>query len=136
DILLSGSRAVPGLQAGDSNGGWAVTVTVPVATPLGTYHLIACADDAKAIAEVDEGNNCTATNSTVQVTLPDLVEKGVTGVPASIQRGKAFVATDTVSNAGAIGAGATTTRYYLSKDTAKGVGDILVTGMRAVPALA
>jgi len=42
DTLLTGSRAVPGL-AGDASQSGTVTVTMPAATPLNTYFLLACA---------------------------------------------------------------------------------------------
>jgi len=102
---------------------------------LGSYHLIACADDSKVVAEVDDGNNCTATSSTVQIALPDLGATSLTGVPAIIQRGKSFVVSETTWNVSPVASAATTTRYYLSKDTAKGAGDTLMTGSRAVPVL-
>ena len=59
DTLLTGSRAVPALAAGASHSG-TVTVTIPAATPLNTYFLLACADDLSAVAETNEGNNCIA----------------------------------------------------------------------------
>ena len=67
DTLLSGSRNVPGLAAGGTHSGTA-TVTIPGATPLNTYFLLACADDAKSVAEIDEANNCKASSTTVTVT--------------------------------------------------------------------
>jgi hypothetical protein len=69
DRLLDGSRAVPALLAGASSSG-TVLVTVPPATPLGTYYLLACADDLKVVKESKEGNNCRASASQVQVTAP------------------------------------------------------------------
>ena len=41
-----------------------------------------------------------------------------------------------VRNQGGSAAAASTTRYYLSADTVRGTGDRLLTGSRAVPALA
>jgi hypothetical protein len=57
-----------------------VTLTIPAATPLTAYFLLACADDANAVGESDEGdattvvgetneaNNCTASGATMTVT--------------------------------------------------------------------
>jgi hypothetical protein len=69
DVLLAGSRAVPALAPGASSTGPVVVVTPPT-TPLGTYYLLACADDLKVVKESKEGNNCRASASKVQVTAP------------------------------------------------------------------
>jgi hypothetical protein len=45
DKLLTGTRSVPTLGPGASSTG-TLTVTVPTTTTLGTYYLLACADDA------------------------------------------------------------------------------------------
>ena len=139
DTLLTGSRAVPGLAAGASSSG-TVTVTIPAATPLNNYVLLACADDTNSVAETNEGNNClTASGSaTVTVTRPDLVETTATTTPAAPVRapGTTFSVTDTARNAGAVASGGSTTRYYLSLDGVKSAGDTLLTGSRGVPGLA
>jgi subtilisin family serine protease len=62
DILLTGTRAVPGLAAGATSQGL-VTVTIPSTTPLNTYSLLVCADDLNAVAESNEGNNCIVASS-------------------------------------------------------------------------
>jgi subtilase family serine protease len=67
DALLTGSRTVPGLAAGGSHSG-TVTVTIPAATPLNTYFLLACADGPNTVVETDESNNCKASSTTVTVT--------------------------------------------------------------------
>jgi len=67
DTLLTGSRAVPGLAAGASHTG-AVTVTIPAATVPNTYFLVACADDGNIVAEIDDGNNCKASGTTMTIT--------------------------------------------------------------------
>ncbi len=136
DTLLTGSRGVAGLAGGASQSG-TVTVTIPAATPLGTYFLLACADDLNAVAESNEGNNCIASaTATVTVTRPDLVENTVSAPPATKARGTSFPVTDTVQNVGAVASGASATRYYLSLDAVKSAGDALLTGSRTVPALA
>ena len=37
-----------------------MTLTIPVATALGAYRLLACGDDTGLVAEASEGNNCLA----------------------------------------------------------------------------
>src|SRR5207247_10387095 len=66
----------------------------------------------------------------------DLMEKAVTNPPASVGRKASLSVTDTTMNQGAVAAGASTTRYYLSVDTQKSSNDILLSGSRAVPGLA
>ncbi len=68
DIGL-GARDVSGLAAGASSRG-SRSVTVPAATKIGSYRLIACADSAKRVAESSEGNNCRASASDVVVLPP------------------------------------------------------------------
>jgi subtilase family serine protease len=135
DALLVGSRAVPGLAAGAIHSGTA-TITIPAATPLNTYFLLACADDLARVTESDEANNCVASpTAAVTVTRPDLVETAVSAPPATKQRGTTFTVTDTAQNIGAVGSGPSATRYYLSLDAVKGAGDTLLTGSRTVPGL-
>ena len=66
DTLLVGARAVGVLPAGNTSMG-SLSVTVPSATPLGTYHLLACADDYNAVVELVETNNCRSSAGTVLV---------------------------------------------------------------------
>jgi hypothetical protein len=75
-------------------------------------------------------------DSGVPPSFPDLIETAVSNPPATVLQGGSFSVTDTVQNQGSVGAGASTTRYYLSLDTAKSGGDVLLTGTRSVPALA
>jgi subtilase family serine protease len=136
DTLLAGSRPVPSLAGGASQSG-TVTVTIPAATPLHSYYLLACADDLNAVVEVGEGDNCVATASAVvTVTRPDLAQEGVSSPPTTKARGTTFAVTDTVHNVGPVPSGASSTRYYLSLDAVKGTGDLLLTGGRTVPGLA
>ena len=135
DVLLSGYRSIPVLAAGAVSSG-SVAVTVPATTALGSYRLLACADDLLAVRETDETNNCAASAVTVLVAWPDLVATTLTSPPAGAAPGTSFSVTDTVQNAGAVNAGASTVRYYLSVDPLKDGGDTLLTGYRSVPILA
>jgi subtilase family serine protease len=134
DVLLTGTRPVASLLAGTSSTG-SKQVTVPTSTPVGTYRVLACADDLKKVRETDETNNCLASAGTVQVEQPDLVTPSVSG-PAAGTVGQKVTLTDTVVNQGSGPAGASSTRYYLSPDAVWSAGDVLLTGTRAVVALA
>ena len=67
---------------------------------------------------------------------PDLVSTAVSEPPATKVRGTSFSVTDTVENQSAFNAGASRVQYYLSLDVVKNAGDRLLTGFRAVAALA
>jgi len=66
DILLTGTKSVSTLNAGSTSNANA-NVKVPSTAPTGVYYLLACADDLKVVSELDETNNCTASNTTVIV---------------------------------------------------------------------
>jgi hypothetical protein len=66
DTFLIGNRSVPSLGS-DATSNGTVTVTIPPTTALGTYYLLACADDLTQVAESSETNNCIASNTTVQI---------------------------------------------------------------------
>ena len=65
-MLLTPDRPVPALAEDEQSWG-TFTGTIPGGTAAGTYYLLACADDAGVIAESNEGNNCRASATTVQV---------------------------------------------------------------------
>jgi subtilase family serine protease len=114
-----------------------VTVTIPSGTAPGTYRLLACADDTKAVTESDEGNNCLAAGGAVTVARPDLVQQSVANPGGPIRRGTAFTLSDTVLNNTAVATPkSTTTRYYLSRDGVRNTGDVKLGGARTVPILA
>jgi hypothetical protein len=132
--LLGGSRAVPSLLPGATSSSVTTTLTVPNTLATGLYFLFACADDTSAIGEVNDTNNC-SDGYQVHVHLPDLAEVVVSPPPSFAKPGDKFVVVDTVQNLMPRSAAASTTRYYLSTDTTKGTGDVLLSGSRAVPAL-
>jgi hypothetical protein len=135
DKRLAGSRAVPGLAEDASSSGTA-SLTVKESVPRGTYFLVACADDLKAVAESNEKNNCRASAGVVRVLAADLVVTAISNPPASAPIGTTFTVADTARNQGDASAGASTTRYYFSTDETKGAGDARLVGERAVPSLA
>ena len=55
-------------------------------------------------------------------------------LPATKKRGTTFTVTDSTQNLGAVGAGASATRHFLSLDPVKSTNDILL-GTRSVPAV-
>ena len=138
DILLAGSRSVPALAPGAEHWG-TVPVTIPITTPPGAYRVLACSDGPNLVVESDEADNCKASTTAIQVnaaTPSDLRVAAMQDPPASAGAGGTFDTADTTKNFGPGAAGPSTTRYYLSLDTAKGAGDALLTPDRAVPALA
>ena len=135
DKLLSGKRSVPPL-APDATSTGLGKLTVAPSTKVGVYYLLACADDTTLVDEGNDTNNCLASSTTVHVRAPDLVEASVSNPPAMASPGESFSVTDTVTNAGNASAGPSTTRYYLSLDIKKTNTDPLLTGTRAITALA
>lgn len=134
DVVL-GSRSVTALEAGVSSTA-TPSVTLSSTTPLGVYYIIACADDTMRVPELQEQNNCGASQTTLTVTRADLSQTAVSNPPSAVAPGGAFSVTDTVTNRGGYTAGASTNRYYLSADAFKTTNDRLLTGSRSVAALA
>jgi hypothetical protein len=60
---------VPRLSPGRASAG-SETANLPVTAPLGTFRLIACADDPADVRERSARNNCLASDARVHVTLP------------------------------------------------------------------
>jgi hypothetical protein len=135
DVRLSASRRVGALAAGASSSG-AVTATIPAGVAAGRYYLVACADDAAAVAESSETDNCRASAGTVAVSGPNLTVSAVSNPPASVSVGSGFSVTDTTRNGGTATAGASATAYWISSDRAFSSEDRQLTGTRAVASLA
>jgi hypothetical protein len=132
--LGGGGRSVPSLTPGGTSLGSDV-VRVPITTEPRRYFLLACADDRKAVVEENEGNNCRAAASQVEVKAADLVITALSEPPASAPEGSSFPVSDTTRNNGNWPAGQSTTTYYLSLDKKKNTGDVIVAS-RVVPGLA
>jgi subtilisin family serine protease len=131
DIVLSGSRIIPELAAGATSAG-STSVTLPTSVAPGTYYIIAKADADNIAVETDEANNTTA--RMIQIG-GDLVVSALT-VPTKGGVGATIVVTDTTANSGAAAIVESATRFYLSRDTILNASDTLLSGARAVPALA
>ena len=134
DMRVTGDRKVPTLGASGTSTGL-VGLTVGPAIKVGVYYLLACADATNIESESDEGNNCLASTTTVDVRAPDLVETAVSNPPAMRLRGQSFSVTDTLGNVGNAESGASTTLYYLSPHVKKHSSDPQLTGSRNAPGL-
>jgi subtilase family serine protease len=130
DTPLDGARVVPPLAPGMSSTG-NTTVTIPGATPAGSYYLIAKADADNALAETSETNN---TRSSQTYVGSDVVV--ALTAPATGGAGAAIVVTDTTSNDGSGTTAASVTRFYLSSNSTWDAADIPLNGTHAVTALA
>jgi hypothetical protein len=135
DVLLAGTRSVVSLAPGAVSTG-SRSVTVPASTPLGVYHLFACADDTRKVAEARDDNNCARALGRVTVGWPDLITTAISNPPPIVGTGGTFSITDAALNQGNVTGGSSSTRYYLSLDGVKSAGDILLTGARSVAGLA
>ena len=67
DVLMGGSRNVPGLAQGAASSG-TTRVTIPAGTAMDTYYVLVCADDTELETETNEANNCLASAATMNVT--------------------------------------------------------------------
>jgi hypothetical protein len=92
DRLVNGSRSVPALAPGQRSRG-AAAVTIPPTTRLGTYFVLACADDLRKVTESSNRNNCRSSTSTLIVEQPpssqDLIaedlDAGIIDYPTSLE---------------------------------------------------
>jgi aqualysin 1 len=127
DTLLA-SIAIGALDGGKT----AITtagVTVPGATPLSYRYLIAEADAAAVQVEANEQNN---TRSRTIMIGSDYTVSALS-MATNIAAGSTFTINDTTRNGGAATTVSTTTRFYLSKDSVVGTGDVMLTARTVVP---
>jgi subtilase family serine protease len=113
-VDLGGTQAVPALDAGQTFGEQA-TVTIRATTPLGPYHVQACANAANAL-EHDRANNCRQSAGVIRVgPRADLAMLAVTvqNAPLAVARGGHVVVTTVVKNQGGGDASPTTTKILL-----------------------
>lgn len=125
------SRAVPALAAGTVSTA-TTTVTLPAATPDGTYYLIARADGLDTLPEASETNN---TRSFLIRVGADLTVTSLTP-PARAAAGTTIGITDITQNIGGGAAPASVTAFYLSANTVLDAGDTRLAPTRAVDPLA
>src|SRR5499427_2247954 len=120
DVLL-GSRTLAGLAPAGSSAG-VTNVTIPAGTANGSYFIVARADDLNQASESNEGNNTRAIAIRVG---PDLRVSSLTA-PAYAAAGGTISISDTTANLSASSpAAASTTRFFLSTNTALDAADIV-----------
>jgi len=127
-----GSRAVPALAPQSES--WATTTLTLPGGIGGTFWIIAVADGDGVVAEAAEDNNL-AVSQPLQVGANLVVFIDVAGTSALVDVGATITVTDQTRNDGAGAAPASTTAFYLSRDTTPSSDDALL-GTRAVPVLA
>jgi subtilase family serine protease len=130
DDVWLGSRTVQAVASGATDTA-TTSVTIPAATAVGTYYVVAVADASAAVPETTETNNIYYRQILVG---GDAIVSALT-VPSTGAPGSTIVVTDTTKNVGAGSIGATTTRFYLSANSSLDPGDTLLAEGRAVPAL-
>jgi subtilisin family serine protease/subtilase family serine protease len=108
------------------------TLHIPPSTATGSYWILAKADWDNTVAESSETNNVRASGS-IKIG-PDLTVSALTA-PGTGVAGGAISVSDTTNNQGGGTAGASTTRYYWSANTALDASDQIIGG-RAVGPLA
>ena len=134
--LLNGTRKISSLAPGGISVGSEI-VTIPTGTAVGTYHVLACANDTGTAIESNKTNNCSAATTTLAVHLgPDLVETAVSLSASSVAAGKSLSISDTAKNQGDVPAGPSVTRYYLSTTATKASSSHPLKGTRNVAGLA
>jgi arylsulfatase A-like enzyme/subtilase family serine protease len=130
EVLLA-TRSVPSRVSGATNNA-STSVLIPAGTASGPYHIVARADAAGVVTELDEMNNTRAVAIRIG---PDLTVTALT-VPATAGAGTTITVKDTTKNAvGASPANPSSTRYYLSANAVLDGGDVEL-GTRAVGPLA
>ena len=126
-----GSRAVPSLGPGATNV-LSTTLHVPSSTASGSYWVVAKADWQGTVNENVETNN-TRASSVIKIG-PDMLVTALTA-PSPAAAGGTIGVSDTTKNQGAGSAGASTTRFYWSANTALDASDEVI-GSRTVSPLA
>jgi subtilase family serine protease len=126
-----GERTVSSLGPGGTAQA-STTLHIPPSTATGSYWILAKADWDNTVAESGETNNVRA--SAVIKIGPDLTVSALTA-PGTGVAGGAISVSDTTNNQGGGTAGASTTRYYWSANTALDASDQAI-GSRAVGPLA
>jgi subtilisin family serine protease/subtilase family serine protease len=130
DVFL-GSRHVPPLTPGAADV-WSTTLRIPASMATGSYYVLAKADSEGAVPEDKETNNVKASGA-VRIG-PDLVVSAVSA-PATAAAGSAISVSDATKNQGGGDAAASTTRFYLSTNSALDSADVIL-GVRQAPPLA
>ncbi|MBI4489335.1 MAG: SBBP repeat-containing protein [Deltaproteobacteria bacterium] len=124
------SRNIPALWAGASSSG-STPCEIPANTATGTYYIIAKANANDALLETNNGNN---TKYKLIKIGPDLRVTALSA-PSAATVGSTISVKDTTKNVGGGSAGASTTKFFLSKNNSLGSTDVFLDS-RSVPSLA
>ena len=120
DTLLAGAHLVPDLAHGAASSA-STSLTLP-AVSVGTYYIIAKADDDNVVLESRETNNTLARLIAIGA---DLVVTTVTA-PTVSGAGASLTVTDTTTNQGGGTIGPSSTNFYLSTDSVLDGSDTLL----------
>ncbi|HBW30440.1 MAG TPA: peptidase S8 [Nostoc sp. UBA8866] len=131
DDVLLGSDAVNSIAAGGVS---AETASIVIANSIaaGNYHLLFRTDADSKVAESNENNNVVSRAITIN-TADLIIQNATAATTASV--GSAIALSYQVRNQGAGNAVASTTRFYLSRDTTFSTDDVLL-GSDAVNSIA
>jgi subtilase family serine protease len=132
DDMLLGSDGVNALAAGATSSETASVIINNVIAAAGNYYLLYQADGAGNAVESNETNNFAS--KAIAITKADLIIQNAV-VPSITAVGGTIQLSYQVKNQGVGGAVATTTKFYISKDTALSNDDMLV-GSDAVNTIA
>jgi subtilase family serine protease len=125
DVVVSATRLVPSLDAGESNIR-TTRITLSTTTPPNTYHLCLMADSGSTVTEADENNNQLCSPTLVTVPKPDLVVEEVSTRFTSRRAGSQINIHNSVTNQGGSIAGSSVVAFHLSTNTTYGDGDDIV----------
>lgn len=129
DVPL-GSRPIGGLNGGGTDVA-STTLVIPASTSVGTYYVLAQADNGDSVVEYLETNNVRS-SAAVRIGA-DLSVTALTA-PADAGAGQAIAVSETTTNLGAADSEAALTRYYFSSNTTLDPSDTLL-GSRTMPYL-
>ena len=126
-----GSRTIDSLNGGSIDVA-STTLVVPATTSVGTYYVLARADNGGSVSEYLETNNVKAS---ALVSIGADLSVSVLTAPVDAGAGLPLIVNETTVNLGAAVAEPAATRYYLSLNMTLDASDTLL-GSRATPSLA
>jgi hypothetical protein len=133
-LPLARTREVPPLPRGGTST-VAIRTALAPGTPAGAYFLIACAD-ATGVLPKPAPTSCKASETSVQVGIPDLIVTAIESTVAQVRLGGSLPVTETVKNQGSGTSAVNAVRYCLSTDAFSNGSDWRLPEARIVAALA
>jgi FtsP/CotA-like multicopper oxidase with cupredoxin domain/subtilase family serine protease len=123
DVVLSPTRPVTSLAAGDSNTA-TTSLSVPSSAQGGLYYLCANANPGRTFIESDFTNNVRCSSTTITIPLPDLLLGKIATNATTVTAGTSFPLAFAIYNQGGSNAvGLFVTDFHLSTDENYGGGD-------------